>query len=166
MFSFARRQCGKIGKVFVTLQNLANHQSFFLVLVILCSMMFWWKIWSFHKESLMSNHDLHVYSRNLMPTLGSLCFNFLMLTQSSREVEGENINENTNIRGIIYASLKGQPLLLSVSHDPSSAHEINKCRYTILYKIINKGEIRESLFMQRSEESNFVEVLSRHAGSR
>jgi len=49
-----------------------------------------------------------------MPTIEALCFNVFKMIQSSREGQGENLNENTNIRGLIYASLKGKPVLLSI----------------------------------------------------
>ena len=102
---------------------------------IFWSIMFQQKVQSMHQESLVSNHDLHVYSHNPMPTLGSLCFNIFKMIQSSREGQGENINDQTNIKVLIYASLKGKPLLLSICQDPSSAHEINTGRCIFLYKI-------------------------------
>jgi len=71
----------------------------------------------------MSNHDLHVYYENLMPALRLLFFHVLKLIQSSREGQGENLNEKTNVEGLIYASLKGQPLLILISLYPSSTHE-------------------------------------------
>jgi len=72
-----------------------------------------------------------------MPTLGSLCFSVFRLIQSSREGQGENINEQMNIIGHIYASMIGQTLQISISQDPYSTIEINKFRCTIFY-IINK----------------------------
>jgi len=99
-----------------------------------------------------------------MPILGSLRFSVFMLIQSSRREKGENSKrENLNQRSL-YASLKEQPLQLSISLDPSSTHEMNKCLCTVLYKLINKCERRESLPAQRGEASNSTRVLCRVAG--
>lgn len=71
-----------------------------------------------------------------MPTLGSLCFSILRLIQLSKEGQGENLNEQTDIKGrLIYASLKGQPIMPLISQALSSEHEINTCRCTTLDKI-------------------------------
>jgi len=40
--------------------------------------------------------------------------------------ETENLNKQTYVK-VLHASLKEQPLLLSISWDPSSTPKINKC---------------------------------------
>lgn len=48
---------------------------------------------------------------------------------------------------VLHASLKEQPLLLSISHDPSSAPKINKCLCMVLLK--NTKAEEEKGFLRR-----------------
>jgi len=65
---------------------------------------------------------------------------------------------------VLLDSLKEQPLLLSISQDPSSTLKINKCLCTVLFKKY-KGERRERLPTQRGEACNSTGVRSRLASS-
>jgi len=64
---------------------------------------------------------------------------------------------------VLHASLKEQPLLLSIIQNPSSTPKINKCLYTILLKKnknIGKGERRGRLLAQRGEARKSTGVLT------
>lgn len=114
----------------------------------------------------MLNYDIYVYSRNLTPPLGSLCFGVFMLIQSSKKGKVEKSKRANLNQRYLYAFLKEQPLLLSISWGPSSTHEMNKFLCTVLYKYINKEERIERLPMPRGEANNSTWVLSKIADNR
>ena len=65
---------------------------------------------------------------------------------------------------VLHASLKDQPVLLSISRDPSSTLKINKCLSTILFKKY-KDERREILPTHGGEACKSIGVLTKLAGN-